>query len=205
MVALMKQAKFSLTILIEVIPGKTPQRAWVTGDCRQINTHKSTNKDTYFHLVYKHRHAVTRNTADILSHTHTHHIRFVRGQPKDQTRHSQCCSEPVISGVVGCAWLNKARQMDRQQLGPEPTPPFASTPQQPCSGILRKRHVYFQSEKTAHTFMNLHIVILWQGEKERGRKNWGKNFVFLFQLRLKIYEAIPNFCCVFLCCNKMVQ
>lgn len=54
--------------------------------------------------------------------------------------------------------------------------------------------------------MNLHIVILWQGEKERGRKKLGKEFCFSFPASAKnIHEAIPNFCCVFLCCKKMLQ
>lgn len=54
--------------------------------------------------------------------------------------------------------------------------------------------------------MNLHIVILWHREKERGTKKGGKNFVFLFQLRLKIYmKPFPTFVVFFFvairCCS----
>lgn len=64
------------------------------------------------------------------------------------------------------------------------------------------RRVYFQCAKTAYTFMNLHVVILWPRERER--ENWGKRIVSFSGLWLNIYETIPISCHDFFFAPKLV-
>lgn len=59
----------------------------------------------------------------------------------------------------------------------------------------RRRCLFPECKSSAYIYEFAHCNFVAGRKGEREKKKRGKNFVFLFQLRLKIYEAVAKFCC----------
>lgn len=99
----------------------------------------------------------------------------------------------MVLGV--CGWVKPDRRTDNS-LGTNPLLDASRRKKKTAVTFSPDHRVYFQRVKTAYTFMNLHVVILWRGENER--ENWGMKVVFLFLGWGVLTKYIQNQCS--LCC-----
>lgn len=135
-------------------------------------------------------------------HSHTHQVLQGLAKGPDQT---QLVLLRTSNQWRGWVCVVKYSQTDGQTIAGTRTQSSscfnATTAPQRHSPRTRCLFPECKSNAYIYEFAHCNFVAGRKGERE---KKWGKNFVFLFQLRLKIYEAIAEFCCVFLCCNKVM-